>query len=127
MGATALPGTATHSRPQVEMIDPQPEEFDWTNIALGSAFLAGSVLLLSGRKRAGLVVTAAATALTMVDQRETVREWWNALPKYLDDAQDLLNKAQTTIDDLSTKREKLRALFKDRDRGTKGTRVQESF
>jgi hypothetical protein len=90
---------------------PQQTEPDWLGLTVGGTFLAGALLLLSGKKRAGLVVTAAATALTLLDQKETVREWWNTLPQYLDDAQRLLDEAQRTVDDLAAKREKLRGMF----------------
>jgi hypothetical protein len=114
MGVTALPHPVTnpdHSHDNAEMIVKQQESPDWMGITVGGAFLVGSLLLLSGRRRAGLVATAAATALTLLDQQDTIREWWNALPQYLDEAQRLLDQAQTTIDDLAAKREKLRVMF----------------
>ena len=84
---------------------------DWLGTAVGGAFLAGGLLLLSGKKKAGLVVTAGAMALTLVDQKDTVRDWWGTLPGYLDDAQRLLDQASHTIDDLAAKRDKLRSMF----------------
>lgn len=114
MGVTAFPHPGTnpdYPHNDVETnIKPQ-ESPDWMGITVGATFLVGSLLLLSGRKRAGLVTTAAAAALTVLDQQDTIREWWNALPQYLDEAQRLLDQAQTTIDDLAAKREKLRAMF----------------
>jgi len=80
-------------------------------MAVGGSFLAGGLLLLSGKKRAGLLVTAGAMALTLVDQKDTVRVWWNTLPGYLDDAQRLLDQAAHTIEDLASKRDKLRSMF----------------
>jgi hypothetical protein len=80
-------------------------------LAVGGTYLASALLLLSGKKKAGMVTAAAATALTLLSEGDTVREWWNALPQYLDDAQRLLNQAQDTIDDLVAKRETLRGIF----------------
>lgn len=113
MGVTAFPHPATNSdypHDDAEIMK-QRESPDWMGITVGGTFLLGSLLLLSGRKRAALVATAAATALTLLDQQDTIREWWNALPQYLDEAQRILDQAQTTIDDLAAKREKLRAMF----------------
>lgn len=113
MGVTAFPHPMTNPDSpynQAENVT-QQESPDWMGITVGSTFLVGSLLLLSGKKRAGLAVTAAATALTLLDQQETIREWWNSLPQYLDEAQNLLDQAQITIDDLAAKREKLRAMF----------------
>jgi hypothetical protein len=114
MGVTAFPYPGTNpdsSYDQAESMTQHQQSPDWMGITVGSTFLVGSLLLLSGKKRAGLAVTAAATALTLLDQQETIREWWNSLPQYLDEAQSLLDQAQSTIDDLAAKREKLRAMF----------------
>ena len=109
MGVTAFPQPV--NLPQGEVLQPKKTEPDWVGLAVGGSFLAGSLLLLSGKKKAGLAVTAGAMVLTLLDQQETVRQWWSTLPKYLDDAQHLLDQAQSTIDDLAAKRDKLRAMF----------------
>jgi len=109
MGVTAFP--ASYPPNQGEMSRSTHSQSDWLGMAVGGSFLAGGLLLLSGKKRAGLLVTAGAMALTLVDQKDTVREWWNTLPGYLDDAQRLLDQAAHTIEDLASKRDKLRSMF----------------
>jgi hypothetical protein len=111
MGVTAFPHSPNYPQGHAEVLPPEGEKPDWLGITVGGTFLAGALLLLSGKKRAGLLVTAAAAAVTLLDQKETVREWWNALPGYLDDAQRLLDQAQRTIDDLSAAREKVRTMI----------------
>ena len=111
MGVTALPHPVNHPQGQGEILKPLTENQDWMGIAVGGTFLVSALFLLSGKKKAGLVTAAAATALTLLNEEDTVRQWWNALPRYLDDAQRLLNQAQTTIDDLVSKREALRGMF----------------
>jgi hypothetical protein len=114
MGVTAFPHpvtSSTYPNSDAETGMQQQENPDWMGITIGGTLLVGSLLLLSGKKRAGLVATAAATALTALDQQETIREWWNMLPQYLDEAQRLLDQAQNTIDDLAAKRERLLAMF----------------
>jgi hypothetical protein len=113
MGVTAFPhpaGNPNYPGGQVEGISERHNP-DWLGIAVGSTFLVGSLLILSGKKRAGLVVTSAASALTLLDHQETVREWWNTMPRYLDHAQHLLNEVQNTVDDIGAKRDRLRAMF----------------
>ncbi len=111
MGVTAFPQPPNYPLGHAEVMQPQPKSADWMGIAVGGSFLVGSLLLLSGKRRAGLLVSAGAMALTVLDQQETVREWWHSLPKYLDQAQHLLDQAQQTVDDLASKREKLRGMF----------------
>jgi|NGEPerStandDraft_6_1074524.scaffolds.fasta_scaffold399191_1 hypothetical protein len=113
MGVASLPQSVNYPQGQIEppMKAHHDHDKEWMGAAVGGTLLLGSVLLLSGKRRAGLVLTAAGTALALLEEQETVRAWWNALPAYLDNAQRLLEEAQKTIDDLSSKRDKLRSLF----------------
>ena len=108
MSVTSFPAYPTG---HAEMHEASGRHPDWVGIAVGATFLAGSLLLLSGKKKAGLVVTGAAMGLTLLDQQDTVQEWWSTLPRYLDEAEHLIDRAQGTIDDLAAKREKLRSIF----------------
>jgi len=109
MGVTAFPDPANLS--QAGSMKSKHNEPDWVGITAGGTFLAGGLLLLSGKKKAGMAVTAGAMALTAFDQQETIKEWWHTLPKYLDDVERLLGRAQNAIEDLSAKRDKLRSMF----------------
>jgi uncharacterized protein YjeT (DUF2065 family) len=84
---------------------------EWLRISGGCTMLAGALLLLAGKRRAGLLTTAAGTVLTVLDQKETVKECWNALPGYLETAQQMLDEAQHTIDDIAAKRDKVMSLL----------------
>ena len=79
--------------------------------AAAGSLVAGGALLLRGCRRSGLVAAAIGTALTMIDQQETMRVWWNALPVYLDEAQSLLGRLQGAVDDVTAQQEKLRQVF----------------
>ena len=81
------------SRPGATRPDP-----DWMRIGVGSTLLAGSLLLLTGRRKAGLLATFAGTALAMIEHKEIVRDWWETLPGYLEHAQRMLDPATATID-----------------------------
>lgn len=109
MGVTPFPHPA--NLPQGEVMTSKKHDPDPVGIALGATFLTGGLLLLSGNKKAGLAVTGSAMALTLLNQRETVLEWWKSVPGHLDNAQRFLDKAHDTIEDLATKREKLRSMF----------------
>jgi len=108
MGAAPLPQRFDYPQGHVES---QRAEMEWVRPTVGGTLLVGSLLLLTGKRKAGLVVVAAGAALALLEEQEAVRDWWGALPRYLDDAQRLLDQAQTTIDDLSAKREKLHAIL----------------
>jgi hypothetical protein len=76
----------------------------------GGTLVAGGVLLLSGKRREGLLVAASGTALALLDQHEKLCSWWNALPGLIDNVQRVLGQVQGTVDELSIQREKLRHL-----------------
>jgi hypothetical protein len=84
--------------------------FDWLRTAAGGALLAGGILLLSGKRKAGLLAVTAGTALAMLDQQETVQAWWDALPGLIDDAGRMLQQVEGVVDSMDAQREKLRAL-----------------
>jgi hypothetical protein len=76
-------------------------------IAAAGSLTAGGVLLVTGKRRAGLVAAASGTALAMLDQQETVRAWWNALPGYIAELQEMLARVQRALDSFTAQREKL--------------------
>jgi hypothetical protein len=112
MGVTAFPPRPGYPQGQAENAPPEQANRDWVGIASGSALLAGALLLLTGRKRAGLVVAAGATAVTLLDQKDTIVNWWHALPQHLDNVQRFLDQTQHRVEDLAAAREKLHGIFK---------------
>ncbi|MGH9589994.1 MAG: hypothetical protein ACRD25_06345 [Terracidiphilus sp.] len=79
--------------------------------AAAGTLVAGGVLLLSGCRRTGLVTAVVGTALAMIDQQETMRLWWNALPVYLDEAQSFLGRVQGAVDDVTAQQRKVRDMY----------------
>ncbi len=111
MGVASLPQSVNYSQGHIEPPMKANHDKEWMGAAVGATLLVGSVLMLSGKRRAGLVLTAAGTAMALIEEKDAVRACWNALPAYLDSAQRLLDEAQRTVDDLAAKRDRLRSLF----------------
>ena len=80
---------------------------DWINLLAAGTMLAGGALLISGHKRAGLIVAAAGTALALIDEKEAIEALWKKLPAYLKEAQTLLEKAEGYMNDLGPAAQKL--------------------
>ena len=86
--------------------------FNWVRMAaVGSLALSG-VLLMTGRRRAGLVSAVTGTALAMLDQEDSVKVWWQTLPIYLAEVELMLSRAQGAVDTAAAQHEKLRQIFK---------------
>ena len=92
----------------------EKDSFDWVKLAACGSLLTGGLLLLSGQKRAGLVMAASGTALALLEHEDTVRRWWEAMPEYVDRAQYMLEQVQDVVDDIAEKGESLRRVFSRR-------------
>ncbi|MGH9560848.1 MAG: hypothetical protein ACRD3S_05270 [Terracidiphilus sp.] len=79
-------------------------------VAAGTLVTSG-VLLATGKRRAGLAMALSGTALVMIEQRESVGRFWNALPRYLGAIQGALGRAQVVVEDLNAQSEKLRHIL----------------
>jgi hypothetical protein len=75
--------------------------------AAAGLLIASGVLLVSGRRRAGLVAASSGTALALLDQKETLRRWWNQVPGYLDQAERMLDQVQETLDAIAVNHDRL--------------------
>jgi hypothetical protein len=83
----------------------------WTRIAAAGTLIAGGGLLLSGKRKAGLVAATAGASLALLDQQEVVSEWWDSLPGNIGKVQKVLGQVQETLDDVVVQREKLAKLL----------------
>ncbi len=106
MGVAIFPDRRSRS-PRISKMR-EKDSFDWVKVAACGSLITGSVLLLSGRKRAGLVMAASGTALALLDHEEAIRHWWEAMPGYVDRAQYMLEQVQDVVEDIAKKGESLR-------------------
>jgi hypothetical protein len=90
------------------------EVADWTRIVAAGAIVTGGLMLLAGWRRTGMVTAAAGTALTLLDQEDTIRAWWSVVPGYIEDVQRVLSQVESTVDDIEAKRESLRQILSRR-------------
>jgi hypothetical protein len=89
----------------------ETECMSWIGYAAGGTLIVGGLLLLTGRRRAGMVAAASGAALALLDQKETLNSWWNALPGYIDDIQRLLDQVQGTVEEIAIQRNNLRRIL----------------
>ncbi len=84
---------------------PEAGSVSLIRFAAAGSLTAAGVLLVSGKRRAGLVAAASGTALAMLDQQETVRALWNALPAHIAQIQEILARVQSALDSFTVQRE----------------------
>lgn len=84
---------------------------DWLLYTAAGTLVAGGVLLVTGNRKAGLLVAATGAALAMLDQQETVKTCWDALPGYLNEIQGILARVQGTVEEIAEQGARLRAML----------------
>jgi hypothetical protein len=89
---------------------PGAASVDWVKIAACGSLITGGLLMLTGQKRAGLVLAASGTALALLEHEETLRNWWDALPGYVDRAQSMFEQVRDVVEDVTEKGEALRRM-----------------
>jgi 4-amino-4-deoxy-L-arabinose transferase-like glycosyltransferase len=80
----------------------------WVRVAAAGALATSGILIMAGKRRAGLATAAAGTTLVILDQQETVRAWWHRLPNHLEEVHKMITRVQGVIEELSAQGEKLR-------------------
>jgi hypothetical protein len=98
---------AQMSTPRASGAHDAAEAPNWARIASAATLIASGALLLTGRRRTGLLVAATGTALALLDQQETLSKWWAQLPGYIGDIQELLTQAEGAVEEFAAQREKL--------------------
>jgi hypothetical protein len=76
------------------------------------ALVTGAVLLATGNRKAGLTVAAAGTALALLEEQESIKEWWDRLPGYLGQAQVFLDKVEEYLGEASSRGQRLQDMLR---------------
>jgi len=99
------------NQPGGAMPSNRQDSTNWVRIAAAASLATSGALLLTGNRRAGLLTAITGAALAMLDQKDAVCAWWDALPGYLQDADEWLGRAQTAVTDFSIQGQKLRQVL----------------
>jgi len=91
---------------------PNQEESHTLRLAAGGTLLAGALLLLAGKRKAGLAATAIGTGLTLLHEKDTTLRWWAALPLLLNNAQRFVGHAQGVVDEMNERKQKIQGIFR---------------
>ena len=80
----------------------------WTRYVAAGSLVAGAVLVVTGRPRTALAVTAAGAATLLLERPEAAQEFWAKLPGYVRQGQDFLVRAESVIERLGVQAAKIR-------------------
>jgi hypothetical protein len=105
MGIVSISKRGAHESKETNVL--KDETRDLIGVAAGGSLIAGGLLLLTRQRRAGLVMAMAGGVLTLLGQQETVREWWEQFPGYIERVQNLIGRVQSSVEELTITRENL--------------------
>ncbi len=83
----------------------------WSRGLAAGSLITGAVLLASGRRKAGLVVTIAGTIAALLEDSEALRRGWEQLPSYMQQGQQMLEHFQGFVEELSAQGERIRKMI----------------
>lgn len=86
-------------------------EIPWTRTLAAGSFVVGALLLISGRRKTALAVSAAGAAVALLENPEIVREAWNAMPRLVRTGQDFLVRVEDFVEELNKQGQHLRKVM----------------
>jgi len=84
-------------------------EIPWTRTVAAGSLVVGALLLISGRRKSALAVSAAGAAIALLENPEIVREAWNSMPRLVRTGQDFLVRVEDFMDELNKQGQKIRS------------------
>jgi uncharacterized membrane protein YphA (DoxX/SURF4 family) len=94
-----------------QQTEQNPSGVGWTRGVAVSSLVVGALLLLGGKRRPGLIAAAVGTAVALLERPGAVRDFWNALPGYVQATQDVLGRTETFVDELHRQGDHLRTVI----------------
>lgn len=85
----------------------------WTRGLAAGSLLTGAVLLATGRRRAALAAAAAGTVVALLEESDTVRDVWENLPDYIQNAHEALSRFEVFVQDLAEQGDKIRRVIRE--------------
>lgn len=89
-----------------------PSQQDWTHLIAAGTLIAGGALLVSGRKKSGIAVAIAGTAIALLDEPEMLQSWWRSMPGVLSNAQHFLDKVEEYMGAAAEQGQRLQSVFR---------------
>src|SRR5271155_5804258 len=79
----------------------QTSEAPWTRSLAAGTLLASAVLLILGKRKAALAVAAAGGAVALIEDPDSVRNFWNDIPSFVQSGQKMLGRLEGLIEQVA--------------------------
>jgi hypothetical protein len=88
-----------------------PQDRRWTRVLAAASLFSGAVLLISGRRKAGLAVATAGTVIAMLEEPESLTTAWATVPAYIETGKRFLGRLEGVVDEISAQGQRVRGLI----------------
>jgi hypothetical protein len=84
-----------------QQLESSLSEIPWTRVVAAGSFAVGALLLITGRRKSALAVSAAGAAVALLENPDMVRDVWNSMPRYVRASQDFLVRIEDFVEELN--------------------------
>jgi len=84
-----------------KQIETTLSEIPWTRTVAAGSLVVGALLLITGRRKSALAVSAAGAAVALLENPELVREAWASMPRMVRAGQDFLVRIEDFVEELN--------------------------
>ena len=83
----------------------------WVRIVSAGALIAGAVLLATGKRKAGIALTAVGATAALLEDTESTKEIWDSIPTYIESGQQVLGRIERFVEDIAEQGERVRKMI----------------
>lgn len=83
----------------------------WSRSLAVSVLITGAVLLIRGRRKAGLATAVAGAAIALLEEPQEVKAVWKKIPVYIDSGKRFLVRLEGFIEEFSNQGDRLKGLL----------------
>ncbi|HLJ77552.1 MAG TPA: hypothetical protein VKT75_09070 [Acidobacteriaceae bacterium] len=94
-----------------QRIESTLSEVPWTRSVAAGSLVVGAILLITGKRRSGLVVAAAGAAVTLLENPKAIKDAWDSMPRLVRASQDFLVRVEDFVDELNKQGIRLRKVL----------------
>jgi len=87
-------------------------QFCWTHLLSAGALITGGALMVAGKRKAGLALASAGTAVALMEEQDAIAQWWRMLPEYLNQAQGFLDQVEEYLAEASVQGQRVQEIFR---------------
>jgi hypothetical protein len=92
-------------------IESSLSEIPWTRTVAAGSFVVGAILLIAGRRKSALAVSAAGAAVALLENPDIVREAWASMPRMVRASQDFLVRIEDFVEELNKQGGRIRKVL----------------